>query len=130
MTFILYPNEFIPDDGHNICLLCLCVQDLKEVLTDPWPHCSLLPLSERQLRFAGLRHIQDAVVLPLGLALQQKAKKKHAFVASSTPRSKKPSLSSKPYAGHLLSKRVACLSSDMMEINIFFTKYPNSKSSI
>lgn len=56
----LCPSELLPDDGHDLCPLCLDVQHLKEALMDPCPHCSLLPMPERQLRLAGLDHNQDA----------------------------------------------------------------------
>ncbi|KAK2914371.1 hypothetical protein Q8A67_002770 [Cirrhinus molitorella] len=54
LTCKLCPNNLLPDDGHEICPSCLGVQHLREALTDPCLHCSLLPMSERRLRLAEL----------------------------------------------------------------------------
>ncbi|KAL1268253.1 hypothetical protein QQF64_033616 [Cirrhinus molitorella] len=54
LTCKLCPNNLLPDDGHEICPSWLSVQNLREALTDPCLHCSLLPMSERRLRLAEL----------------------------------------------------------------------------
>ncbi len=66
---------------------------------------------------AGLDQSRDANVLSVDLTLQQKAQKRCASAAAGTPQAKKKaSHSGNLLAGHLLSKEVASLSSDMAEM--------------
>lgn len=85
---------------------------MKEALTDPCLHCSMLPLSERQLRLAELDNNS-----PASLAQQpRRAQKRRASAAAGAPPSKKKSSRQTETSEHLLSKTVATLSSEMMEM--------------
>ncbi len=48
------PSTLLPDNGHDMCPSYLGIQHLKEALTDPCLHCSLLSMSERLLRLMEL----------------------------------------------------------------------------
>ncbi|KAI7809318.1 putative disrupted in schizophrenia 1 protein-like [Triplophysa rosa] len=106
LTCKLCPNNLLPDDGHEFCPSCLGIQHLKDALTDPCVHCSLLPLSERRLRLAELDP-NSTVHLGQADPAAQRLKKCCASATTSAPPSKKETA---------LSKMVAVLSSEMMEL--------------
>ncbi|KAI7807853.1 hypothetical protein IRJ41_011482 [Triplophysa rosa] len=107
LTCKLCPNNLLPDDGHEFCPSCLSIQHLKDALTDPCVHCSLLPLSERRLRLAELDP-NSTVHLGQADPAAQRIKKHCASATTSAPPSKKKETT--------LSKMVAVLSSEMTEL--------------
>lgn len=115
-TCKLCPNTLLPDDGHDRCPSCLGIQHLKEALTDPCLHCSMLPLSERHLRLAELDP-QSSAGLALRSSAPRQAKKRSASASAGAPPGKKAkSVSQNAPADHSLSTTVASLSSEMAEM--------------
>ncbi|KAI7805569.1 putative disrupted in schizophrenia 1 protein-like [Triplophysa rosa] len=107
LTCKLCPNNLLPDKGHEFCPSCLGIQHLKDALTDPCVHYSLLPLWERRLRLAELDpnstvHIRQAD------PAAQRIKKCCASTTTRAPPSKKKETA--------LSKTVAVLSSEMAKL--------------
>lgn len=99
------PNNLLPDDGHDICPSCLGVQHLREALTDPCMHCSLLPMSERRLRLAELDP-NSTVKLGQFDVVTSRTRKRKASAAAPPPVKKATSL----------SMTVSVLSSEMAEL--------------
>lgn len=84
LTCKLCPNNLLPDDGHDICSSYLGVQHLREALTDPCLHCSLLLMLERLLCLAEIDANSTVKLGQLDLAPLRTQKRK-ASVAAGAP---------------------------------------------
>lgn len=115
----LCPNHLLPDDGHDICPSCLGIQHLREALTDPCMHCSLLPMSERQLRLAELDPNSTVKLGQLDVAPSH-TRKRRASAAAGAPLPSKKAKSRGDVQSHVekgsLSMTVSALSSEMAEL--------------
>ncbi|RXN04552.1 extracellular calcium-sensing receptor-like protein [Labeo rohita] len=120
LTCKLCPNNLLPDDGHEFCPSCLGVQHLKEALTDPCLHCSLLPMSERQLRLAELDRSTTVKLGQLDATPPRSKKRRVSAAAGTAPPSKKKATSRSDEYSRMeensLSKTVSVLSSEMAEL--------------
>lgn len=112
----LCPNMLLSDDGHN---RCHCAQHLKDALTDPWVHCSMLHMSERQPRLAELDH-NSSVSLSQRSSALWRAQKHCALAAAGAPQTKRKTIPRTDASEHLLSKTVASLSSWMSDMKCLF----------
>lgn len=112
----LCPNMLLSDDGHNHCH---CAQHLKDALTDPWVHCSMLHMSERQPRLAELDHNSSVSLAQRSSALWR-AQKHCALAAAGAPQTKRKTIPRTDASEHLLSKTVASLSSWMSDMKCLF----------
>lgn len=118
LTCRLCPNNLLPDDGHDICPSCLGIQHLREALTDPCVHCSLLPMSERRLRLAELDPNSTVKLGQLDVA-STCTRKRRASPAAGAPlpaKKKAKSRSDEHAEKGSLSVTVSMLSSEMAEL--------------
>lgn len=99
----LCPNALLPDDSHDICLSYL--GHIRDTITDPCLHCSLLPMSERRLCLAELDPCSEVGLVGSELPPATRTLKRCAYAAAGAP----PHPEKRQIPGRIVWKRLLFL---------------------
>ncbi len=89
------PNTMDFMDGHRQCPACLGMDHLREVLTDPCPECSIMPLAVRHARLAGLESDSDSLLLSSNITTADHKRKQTSQSEKKTKKTKSSDLARK-----------------------------------